>query len=1070
MNWASFLDSLMTPKFWTGWFVPSTIGPDAPNNTTSAILFSADTSFDWTFNTLPSAGGGILLFNASWDNGNASIFKHANLAMLSEGCIIGATGEIADSLEFTIPELPREFEDLTIPWSFEPWPIIPKITPPPPPRVNKAKPAIHLKLSHSITMERDMFVAQLVVTNGMTEYSIENLDIDISVLAEDGHVMDDQYADGPLWFQNPPVMENISDIDGSGNISPGETATVEWLIIPKADSGGTEGKQYVVRASGSFTVNGEEVFLNELTSDLEDTITVKPQPNLKLTYYLPEYVQAYEPFYLVLKAENTGHGTARSVIVDEAGNATLDLTHGYVDKNGTWWEGCVTTDFNGNIISHDPDCGIVHDARFTFEDKVVDKIGVSNHSMTTILGDIKSRESVITYWKLTCDKNGKFTDFNVSFTHSDELGGRATSLIESASTAYKQFVVTRINGENELCVYGDDGLLEIQTGVIHPVQKVQGRVVSEPSLDNPEMRIETDKTDGFILVDVLNPFGRSLGIKQIIRADGFILDPGSYWVEGNRLKIIDDPVTEYTVIFDVDEKATHTATVSLDKSLYTGLVDSAAIEVLDTDMDQTDGAGNDQIVVTVKSALDLQGETIILTEDSTEAGKFFGTIGFEENAVAGNNRVVVTVNGEFTASYVDEKNEKGESESISASAVWRLNDPPLPPVELSITELPSGYGYLVNWTGQGENVAGYRIHVGTESRTYTQVFDAQDLNSFDLSVLEGGYTYYIALTAYDQWGNEEGFSIELMVEIPLNNTPYLPALIAPDDGSVDNSVKISLSWQGGDPDTKDTVTYDVYLDVNSPPVSKVSEDQLNTSYKASGLSYGSIYYWKIVARDNHGVETEGDVWNFGTFAADGDTDGDGATNEEEVNANSDPFNSSSYPATTSVQLKKGFNLIAIPADVTGQPDLRDWLPAFGDNSEIEKVMVYDNQAGKFITLLPGDASNPSFMLEGGEGFIVYAKQDKEITFTSVLCSALNLKSGFNIVGFSCPVYGYSAYQLLNELGSENVSSIQRYSTEKGAFETAGFTQDGQVASVDFSIVAGEGYFIFMKQEVLGFSF
>ena len=201
-----------------------------------------------------------------------------------------------------------------------------------------------------------------------------------------------------------------------------------------------------------------------------------------------------------------------------------------------------------------------------------------------------------------------------------------------------------------------------------------------------------------------------------------------------------------------------------------------------------------------------------------------------------------------------------------------------------------------------------------------------------------------------------------------------------------------------------------------------------------------------------------------------DSDDDGAWDgTEDANHNgrvdageTDPSNPSSYPAQTTIHLKKGFNLIAIPSDVTNQPDLKDWLPVLGDSSEIEKVMVYDGQAGKFITLIPGDASNPSFMLKGGEGLIVYAKQDKEISFTSVLCSTHDLKPGFNLAGFACPEEDYSAYQILNDLGSENVSSIQRYSTEKGAFEAAGFGLEGQLVGVDFPIVQGEGYFIYMK--------
>ena len=194
----------------------------------------------------------------------------------------------------------------------------------------------------------------------------------------------------------------------------------------------------------------------------------------------------------------------------------------------------------------------------------------------------------------------------------------------------------------------------------------------------------------------------------------------------------------------------------------------------------------------------------------------------------------------------------------------------------------------------------------------------------------------------------------------------------------------------------------------------------------------------------------------------GDPDGDGFDNESELAARSNPCNELSFPKTSVSHLKKGFNFVSIPAEVMFQQDLRDWLPTLGDGTEIEKVMIYDNQAGKFITLIPGDASNPSFILQGGDGLIVYAKQDKEITFTSVLCSTLDLKPGFNLVGFACPADGYTAYQLLSDLGSKNVSSIQRYSTEKGAFETAGFTQDGQLVGVDFVIVPGEGYFIYMK--------
>jgi len=222
-----------------------------------------------------------------------------------------------------------------------------------------------------------------------------------------------------------------------------------------------------------------------------------------------------------------------------------------------------------------------------------------------------------------------------------------------------------------------------------------------------------------------------------------------------------------------------------------------------------------------------------------------------------------------------------------------------------------------------------------------------------------------------------------------------------------------------------------------------------------------ITIYSVGDSDGDGLTDEEEI-ALGTDPFKADTDGDGHGDGEEVNAGTDPLSESSYPAETAILLKKGFNLIAIPEDVTHLSDLKDWLPVMGDSSVIEKVLVYNDESGTFVTLLPDDSSSEGFTLNGGEGLIVYARQDTEITFATVLCSTLDLKQGFNLVGFACPADGYTAFKLLSDLGSENVTSIQRYSTGKGVFETVGFTEDGQLAGVDFVIVPAEGYFIYMK--------
>ena len=76
----------------------------------------------------------------------------------------------------------------------------------------------------------------------------------------------------------------------------------------------------------------------------------------------------------------------------------------------------------------------------------------------------------------------------------------------------------------------------------------------------------------------------------------------------------------------------------------------------------------------------------------------------------------------------------------------------------------------------------------------------------------------------------------------------------------------------------------------------------------------------------------------------------------------------------------------------------------------------------------------------------------------------------NPVGFAWPPDDYSAYDLLNALGADNVARLQRYNRDNGTFETAAFDMEnnGQKPGADFMITAGEGYIVNMKNEIEGF--
>ena len=106
----------------------------------------------------------------------------------------------------------------------------------------------------------------------------------------------------------------------------------------------------------------------------------------------------------------------------------------------------------------------------------------------------------------------------------------------------------------------------------------------------------------------------------------------------------------------------------------------------------------------------------------------------------------------------------------------------------------------------------------------------------------------------------------LSVVSGLNQPPNTPSNPSPSNGATDVDIDSNLSWTGGDPDSGDTVTYDVYFGTSSSPP-KVSGNQSGTAYDPGTMSYETKYYWKIVAWDNHGNSSSGAIWSFTTEEA-----------------------------------------------------------------------------------------------------------------------------------------------------------------------------------------------------------
>lgn len=59
-----------------------------------------------------------------------------------------------------------------------------------------------------------------------------------------------------------------------------------------------------------------------------------------------------------------------------------------------------------------------------------------------------------------------------------------------------------------------------------------------------------------------------------------------------------------------------------------------------------------------------------------------------------------------------------------------------------------------------DDLAGFRVHYGSESGTYSHVVDVGNLSTRTITNLSPG-TWYFVVTAYDIWKNESIFSSEI---------------------------------------------------------------------------------------------------------------------------------------------------------------------------------------------------------------------------------------------------------------------------------------------------------------------
>ena len=406
---------------------------------------------------------------------------------------------------------------------------------------------VKINIQQELTVERIGFEATLEVTDNdgadpITDFSSELTFRDVAS-GEDASA---------LFFVQPPTFENIDRIDGTGVIGPTKKATVRWFLIPKITAGSTnpQGKAYAIGCRLAGKMRGAALPAESLLV-IEDTITVKPEPQLEIYYFQPRdvtgddpftaQVETAIPFTLGVLVHNAGYGSAKSLKINSQQPKIVE------NKNGL----LLVARLLGARVQDSP---------------------LNEASLLVDLGDINPGQTRKGAWDMITTLSGEFIDFKASYTHADELGGRDTSVIKSI---HAYFIAAEVINDEP----GRDRLLDFLAdtdndpdmipdtlfetdGAILPVNHLTDTTVSgSVGANNVTVTLNADREGwGYMRLD--DPAQARYPILQVTRSDGKVLHPRNCWTN-IRYRKTDNQKLTYLNLFDrVQNGQTYTYSIT----------------------------------------------------------------------------------------------------------------------------------------------------------------------------------------------------------------------------------------------------------------------------------------------------------------------------------------------------------------------------------------------------------------------------------------------------------------------------------------------------------------------------
>ncbi|RLC12366.1 MAG: hypothetical protein DRI57_17815, partial [Deltaproteobacteria bacterium] len=402
---------------------------------------------------------------------------------------------------------------------------------------------VKIEIRQEMTLERQAFEANMRINNGFGDITLDGVSVDVSFSDEDGNSViasSDPNDTQALFFIRTDSMENIEAVDGTGTVHPESSADIRWLIIPApgASNGLEQGTLYYVGATLTYFINGEE----HTTQVSPDYIFVKPMPNITLDYFLPtdvygddaftNEIEPIVPFPLGVRVTNNGSGTAKNLKIESAQPEIVENEQGLL----------IGFEIEGSEVNGEP----------------------ATPSLLADFGDIAPNTCGTGHWIMTCSLSGKFVEFTADISHSDELGGELTSLIDGTPRTHflVKDVLADLPGRDSV----KDFLAQYGQGYkVYESDNVDTEVTDQSASSTltgagDTYTLSTPVNFGFMYVKLSDPNrGRKI-IREVTRSDGKIIRSENAWLSKTRdennnwlyfISLFDADTTDsYAIIFD----------------------------------------------------------------------------------------------------------------------------------------------------------------------------------------------------------------------------------------------------------------------------------------------------------------------------------------------------------------------------------------------------------------------------------------------------------------------------------------------------------------------------------------